>query len=232
MMAIPDLPDLPDACSLRRLTEADLPALLPLHAAVMAALPDASMFRLSGGPEAFFRSHFGERGESFGVFLAGELVAYGSLTRPLASDRDNYANDLGWPPERAARVALLSAAMVAPGHRRLGLHGVLINVRIAQARALGCPELLVRAAPANHASRQTLIEHGFALVWLGVQAEGSLRHVFWRPVDRPATDADESSLIWADAQELEAHRAWLAAGRVGVRARESDNAIGFALPPD
>jgi GNAT superfamily N-acetyltransferase len=222
---------LPAGCSLRSLQPADLPALMPLHAAVMAALPDASMFRLSGGPEAFFNSHFGERGESLGVFLADELVAYGSLTFPLASDRDNYANDLGWPPERAARVALLSAAMVAPEHRRLGLHGTLIEARVARAQALGMPDLLVRAAPANHASRQTLIEHGFALVWLGVQAEGSLRHVFWRPVDRFATDADETGLIWADAKELEAHRAWLSAGRVGVRAREADHAIGFALPP-
>ncbi|WP_267725745.1 hypothetical protein [Niveibacterium sp. 24ML] len=226
------MPELPAACRLRGLTEADLPALMPLHAAVMADLRDPSLFRLAGGPEAFFSSHVGARGESWGVFLADELVAYASLTLPRADDRDNYARDLGWPPERAARVAQLSAAMVAPEHRRLGLHGKLIDIRIARAQALGLPDLLVRAAPANALSRQTLIEHGFALVWLGVQAEGSLRHIFWRPADRMATGADDAGVIWADGADLEAQRVWLAAGRRGVRAREADHAIGFALPPD
>jgi len=224
------LPALPAACAMRTLGEADLPALMRLYALVMAVLPDASMFRLAGGAEAFSGAHLGLRGESLGVFLDDELVAYGALTLPLAGDRDNYANDLGWPAARAAQVALLSAAMVAPEHRGLGLHGTLIDARIARAAAFGRPDLLVRAAPANALSRQAVIERGFALIWLGVQAEGSLRHLFWRPVAQPATEADESSLIWADAQDLAAQGALLAAGRIGVRAREADNAIGFARP--
>ncbi|WP_374603806.1 N-acetyltransferase family protein [Niveibacterium sp.] len=220
-------PLLPAGCSLRRLDETDLPSLLQLYAAVMAALPDASMFRLAGGPEAFFRGHFGERGESLGVLLDGELVAYGALTLPRAGDRDNYANDVGWPAARAATVALLSAAMVAPEHRRLGLHGVLIDARIARAHALGKPDLLVRAAPANAASRQAVIERGFVLVWLGVQAEGSLRHVFWRPAGRPATAPAAGEVVWLDAEDLVAQQQLLATGWIGARVRPGDTAIGF-----
>ena len=72
----------------RALRADDLPALLQLHAAVMAALPDPAMFRLFGGAESFLSSHFGARGESLGAFVDGRLVAYGSLTRPAATDVD------------------------------------------------------------------------------------------------------------------------------------------------
>lgn len=222
-------PTLPaEDCHQRSLCPADLPALMQLYAAVMAAMPDASMFRLAGGPEVFFSNHFGERGESLGVFLGDTLVAYGALTLPRAGDVGNYANDLGWPPERAARVALLSAAMVSPEHRRIGLHGALIDARIARAAALGKADLLVRVAPANDASRQAVLECGFVLVWLGVQADGSLRHIFWRPSDRAATAADEADLVWAGAQDLAAQQRLLSAGLVGARARLTDAAIGFA----
>ncbi|WP_374403964.1 hypothetical protein [Niveibacterium sp.] len=217
-----------DDCHQRSLCPADLPALMQLYAAVMAAMPDASMFRLAGGADTFFNKHFGERGESLGVFLGDTLVAYGALTLPREGDVGNYANDLGWPPGRAASVALLSAAMVLPEHRRLGLHGTLIEARIARAAALGKPDLLVRAAPANHASRQAVVERGFALIWLGVQADGSLRHIFWRPSDRAATLGDEAALVWAEAQDLAAQQRLLSAGLVGVRARLTDAAIGFA----
>ena len=219
---------LPPGHTLRPLAAADLPALLELNAAVMRALPDPAMFRLFGGAEQFFATHFGERGESLGIFDGERVVAYGSLTRPAAHDRDNYAGDLGWTPERAGRVALLSAAMVDPACRGQGLHPALIDARIRLAAERGAPELLVRAAPANALSRRTLLDHGFALVWLGVQAEGSLRHVFWRPIEHAAWRADDAPLAWAAGDDLAHQRQLLDEGRVGVRTRDGDTAIGFA----
>ena len=224
---------LPPGHGLRRLHADDLPALRVLHAEVMRALPDASMFRLFGGPEQFFADHFGARGESLGVFAGDRCVAYGSLTTPAAGDSDNYAGDLGWPPARAGRVALLSAAMVDPAQRGQGLHPALIAARIERAREHGAPELLVRAAPANALSRRTLLQHGFALVWLGVQAEGSLRHVMWRPVAGAgwqAAAAEEPSLSWVGADDLARQQQLLQAGWIGVRARAGDAAIGFVRP--
>jgi GNAT superfamily N-acetyltransferase len=224
---------LPPAHSLRRLHASDLPALRLLHAEVLRALPDPAMFRLFGGLEQFLAAHFGARGESLGVFVDDRAVAYGSLTLPGAQDADNYANDLGWEPVRAGRVALLSAAMVCPTHRGQGLHPALIEARMALARERGASELLVRSAPANAQSRRTLLEHGFAVVWLGVQAEGSLRHVFWRPVDGAAwqaSEAESTSLTWAAAEDLAHQHSLLDAGWIGVRMRAEDTAVGFVLP--
>jgi len=214
--------------TMRLLSEADLAALLQLHEVVLDALPDRGLFKLFGGATSFLSSHFGQRGVSLGILEGGRLVGYGSLTLPQAGDRDNYAGDLGWPPERAGRVALLSAAMVDPLARGQGLHPALIKARIALARERGVPELLVRAAPANAHSRYTLLAHGFAVAWLGVQAEGSLRHVMWRPVDRPAWTGDESDLVWASGDDLELQKRLLREGRLGVSMREGESAIGFA----
>ena len=212
---------------LRALNADDLPALLQLHAAVMAALPDPAMFRLFGGAESFLSSHFGARGESVGAFNEGRLIAYGSLTQPAAADVDNYAGKLDWPVERAGRVGLLSAAMVDPAERGQGMHSTLITARIDLARERGVPELLVRAAPTNALSRRTLLAHGFVVVWLGVQAEGSLRHVLWQPTDRAAWQGSEEGLTWAAADDLEHQQRLLQSGRIGVRDGEG-GAIGFA----
>ena len=221
---------LPPAHTLRALTAADLPALHRLHDDVLRALPDPGLFRLFGGAERFLSGHLGARGRSLGVFAQDGLVAYGSLTRPAAEDLDNYAVDLGWPPERAGRVALLSAAMVHPSHRGKGLHRTLITGRIRLAADLGAPELLVRAAPANAVSRRTLLSHGFAVAWLGVQREGSLRHVLWRPIDGPAwvgSSSDDSAFSWAAADDLQEQQRLLGEGWLGVRMRDGDDALGF-----
>lgn len=223
---------LPPGHSLRALTADDLPALHRLHDDVLRALPDPGLFRLFGGAEKFLADHLGARGRSLGVFAQERLVAYGSVTLPAADDLDNYAGDLGWSSERAGGVALLSAAMVHPSHRERGLHRTLIASRIDLARALGVPELLVRAAPANAVSRRTLLSHGFAVAWLGVQREGSLRHVFWRPIDGPAWTppaSGEAAFAWAAADDLEEQKRLLAEGWIGVRMRPGEPAVGFVL---
>lgn len=215
--------------ALRRVGDDDLAAAVALHAEVLAALDDPQRFRLFGGCEAFVRSHVRDRGLSLGAFDGARMLAYGALTLPAAADADNYAADLGWPAERAGRVALLSAAMVAPDQRRRGWHGALIRARIAHAAKLGVDDLLVRAAPANAVSRATLLRHGFMVVWLGVQAEGSLRHVFWRPAGRPAAAGEVEA--WVGADDLAAQQAALARGLIGACQREADAAIGFGRPP-
>ena len=223
-------PPLPPGHALRELTHTDLPALLELNRAVVAALADPGLFRLFGGADSFLADHLGARGRSLGVFAQDHLVGYSSLTRPGPDDLDNYAVDLGWAPERAGRVALLSAAMVHPAHRVRGLHRALIAGRMALARGLGVQELLVRAAPANAVSRRTLLSHGFAVAWLGVQREGSLRHVLWRPIDEPAWSAPasgEPELAWVSAEDLAEQQRLLAEGWLGVRMRPGDPALGF-----
>ena len=225
----------PAGHTLRGLTVADLPALHRLHDDVLRALPDPALFRLFGGAERFLADHLGARGRSLGVFAQEGLVAYGSLTRPTAADLDNYAADLGWPADRAGRVALLSAAMVHPSQRGQGLHRTLIDGRLRLAAELGAPELLVRASPANAISRRTLLSHGFAVAWLGVQREGSLRHVLWRPIGGPAwvgPSQDDSAFTWAAAEDLAEQQRLLREGLLGVRMRPGDDALGFVRVAD
>ena len=218
---------LPPGYRLRPLGEADLPALHTLNQAVMAALPDAGSFRLFGGAERFFATHLGARGSSVGIFDAEALCAFGALTRPRADDVDNYAGDLGWTPQRAGTVALLSAAMVVPTRRRLGLHLALIRARLVLAAEMGHDEVLARAAPANARSRRNLLGAGFAIVWLGTQAEGSLRHIYWRPTAYEGTRT-RGPMTWVAAADIAAQQALLAQGLMGLARRAQDEAIGFA----
>lgn len=211
--------------ALRSLNQEDATAVHELHAQVRAALPDPALFQLWGGAEAFIAAHLpgpAARGESLGVWEGKRLIAYGSLTRPRAADADNYAACLGWPAARADCVGLLSAAMVAPDRRGLGLQGRLIDARIARAAALGIDELLCRASPANAVSRGALMRRGFALAWLGEQAGGLLRHVFWRPRDGLPT---ASALRWVAETDLDAQRAALTQGLMGLCL--SEQGIGF-----
>lgn len=226
--------ELPPHWAIRPLEEADLPALHRLLLDVTDALADPASLGLSGGAERFFASHCGQRGQSLGIFDADRLVAYGALTLPEADDSDNYANDLGWEPARAARAGLLSAAMVHPGWRGYGLHCALIRARLARAAAMGREELLARAAPANDRSRRNLLHQGFAIVWLGVQAPGALRHILWRPTSRSAWTAPprDAGLTWVAPLDLPAQTSLLTAGQWGVRTREADDWIGFATPAD
>ncbi len=207
----------------------DAPAVLALHDAVRAALQDPSLFQLWGGAESFVAAHLpgpAARGESWGIWdreSGNRLLAYGSLTRPQADDADNYANRLNWPAPRAAQVGLLSAAMVAPDWRGQGLQGRLIDARLARAAALGLPELLVRASPQNAVSQAALLHRGFAIVWLGEQAGGLLRHLYWRPVAglEPARPR-----AWIAIDDLDAQREALARGWIG-RALDGGGRIGF-----
>lgn len=200
---------------LSALRPCDAKAALELHTAVRAALPDPALFQLWGGAEAFIAAHLpgpAARGESLGVWEGERLIAYGSLTRPLADDADNYAACLGWPAARAGRVGLLSAAMVAPDRRGLGLQGRLIEARVARAAELGIDELLCRASPLNAVSRGALMRRGFALAWLGEQAGGLLRHVFWRPqAGLPPARISR----WVAESDLDAQREALADGLMG-----------------
>mgnify|MGYP000956368879 CR=1 FL=1 len=219
--------ELPPDCRQRPARASDVPALHELHQAVLAALPDASLFRLFGGAESFFQTHCGPRGESWVVEQGDQLLAYAALTLPRADDADNYALNLGWPAERAGRVGLLSAAMVHPQQRQQGLHRALIQLRVARAQALGLPELLARAAPANALSRQGLMGQGLAIVWLGEQAGGLLRHVYWRPAAQPVQGVVRAWLLPDDAA---GQQAALAQGWLGLALRPADGALGYGMP--
>ncbi|MFO1251994.1 MAG: hypothetical protein U1E77_12905 [Inhella sp.] len=217
--------ELPPGCQLRLAQAGDVPALHALHEAVLAALPDPSLFRLFGGAESFFQTHCGQRGESWVVAQGGQLLGYAALTLPMADDADNYALNLGWPAERARRVGLLSAAMVRPSQRQQGLHRALIRQRLLRAQALGLPELLARAAPANALSRQGLMSQGLAIVWLGEQAGGLQRHVYWR---RSAAPVAGRVAIWLAADDTAGQQAALAQGWLGLRS--GAGRIGYGPP--
>lgn len=234
---MPDTHALPPDCHLRPVHPGDLPALHDLHEAVRAALPDPSLFRLYGGAESFFHTHCGQRGESWVVAQGEHLLGYAALTLPLADDADNYALNLGWPADRARRVGLLSAAMVRPDQRQQGLHRALIEQRLQRAQELGLPELLARAAPANALSRQGLMARGLAIVWLGEQAGGLQRHVYWRRSAAPVAGRVSIWLAADDAagQQAALARGWLGlqagAGRIGFGPASAEPALSVAASP-
>lgn len=69
---------------------------------------------------------------------------------------------LGWMPGTATHVAELRYAVVAPEHRRSGVHRALLNAREMYFRRRGGNLLLTAVKEANLPSRRSLLRHGWS----------------------------------------------------------------------
>ena len=202
--------------SLRTLNPADLDAILDLQAEVLAPLAKGFIRPKPATELAAYLD--GRRGAAFGVEERGRLVAIAFLMLP-GRDSPNAA-DLPFmlvpPADWSFATAFLENTMVLESARGRGLQSALVDARLAHARAAGMRWICSGVHFRNRASWRNLLARGLvvadcredrgypALGMLGALGEAELRY-------------DPDDAIDVAAADFAAHRAALAAGRVGTR---------------
>ena len=203
----------------RRLTPADLGAVVELHAQAHRSMPRPGL--LARESVDFFDAHLGDAaggGLALGVERAGRLVAYGILGLPAADDPYHFGHELHWPAARLERCSLCDGAVVAAEARGRGLHALLIAHRLRLSEAAGRAESLATAAPGNPASWRHLLRQGF-VVRRVIERFGGPRYLLHRPAGS-RIDVDRSGAVAAGAApgqaDLLRQAALLRQGCVGV----------------
>lgn len=189
------------AHALHRLVAADLPAEL-----VAAETPE------------FFAAHAERAGQLLGIFTDRGLAACAVLGLPGPADA-NFGVDHGLAAADLPQVAHLDGASVHPRYRGNRLHRLLIEWRLAEARAAGRPIVLSTAAPGNHASLDNLLACGLQIRGLTVKF-GGRRYLLRRDLDRDARPAGDGR--WVDALDYALQETLLRAGLRGWQARRGE----------
>lgn len=196
------------AHALHRLATADLPAGL-----VAAETPE------------FFAAHAERAGRLLGIFTDRGLAACAVLGLPGPADA-NFGADHGLPAADLPKVAHLDGASVHPRYRGNRLHRLLIEWRLAEARAAGRSIVLSTAAPDNHASLDNLLACGLQIRGLTVKFGGP-RYLLRRDLDDEVHPAANGR--WVDAQDHALQETLLRAGLRGWQARRGEpRALYFA----
>ena len=202
--------------SLRALRPADLDSILDLQAEVLAPLAKGFIRPKPASELAAYLD--GRRGAAFGVEEEGRLVAIAFLMLPGPAS-PNPA-DLPFRLVPAAdwsfATAFLENTMVVESARGRGLQSALVDARLAHARAAGMRWICSGVHFRNRASWRNLLARGLviadcredrgypALGLLGALGAAELRY-------------DPDDAIDVPAAYFAAHRAALAADRVGTR---------------
>lgn len=203
-----------DGACLRILDAHDYRAWTALRDTVIQALPDPDLYVRERDEPAFYAAHVEPMGETLGVFVRDQLVAYAMVEFPKADAPDNMARMIGWDPACYAGVAHLSSCMVLPKWRGLGLQRALLTTRIMLALSHGRYLCMAMVSLRNLSSIHNMLSRGLHIAWTGM-LDGCERHVMVIDLqDRLDLDAhDEKLLSSVDFPEL---RAAARAGYVGI----------------
>lgn len=161
----------------KRLTLADMPAVLALQAQAIAELP-ADQFAPLTPPEV--ARTFGPDGVVHGAVMGGRLLAYQSLCA-YGTGAENLALDLGVDP---ASVVNLEETVVHPAARGLRLNDRLTRRSQRWAREAGYATLATTVSPFNVASLKSHMRAGFELAKLVAKYGGAWRYVLVIPLAR------------------------------------------------
>lgn len=175
----------------RLLTIADLDALERVHRDLVARAP---LGTVALETTEFLAGHLGAEGCTVGLFLRGQLVAYGILGLSGAAHA-RLCGLLGLSPPRCARLALLDGVGVVPAFRGRGAHRYLNRVREALAGRHGRDLIAASAAPTNAVSWRNLMRLGLEVRGLARMFGGHWRYLMLRderavPADAPAEFVD------------------------------------------
>lgn len=138
----------------RRLSEADMSALLTAQRAVTDAASDESLY-LAASEDDFLRIL--RDGELWGFFAGGRLAAALALLPPGLGDGLGGYLDI---PDNPTAVAELDRYFTAPAYRRNGLGSELVRLAKRRAFALGARGIAATVSPRNHASIRALVSGG------------------------------------------------------------------------
>ncbi|MDF1485551.1 hypothetical protein PY257_10230 [Ramlibacter sp. H39-3-26] len=169
------LAGIPDA-HMRVLQDGDFAAWSALRDAVIAALPDPDFYVREDDEQAFFAAHASPHGETLGVFVGGQLVAYAMVGFPDAAAPDNLGRVIGLAPALHGAVAHVSSCMVLPAWRGHRLQRTLLDIRLMLAQMQGRHLCMAMVSLHNHLSCHNLLRQGLHIAWTGM-IDGLQRHV-------------------------------------------------------
>ncbi|WP_246320347.1 GNAT family N-acetyltransferase [Paenibacillus qinlingensis] len=165
---------------IRRLGHMDVPAIRALMVDVVSRLASQELFATDD--EQYLNAHIEEKGEIYGAFLNGKLVAYSALAFPGSSE-SNLGREFGVPESDLAYVAILDATIVHETVRGLGLQRYFHELREGRAREKGCRYLYSTVHPDNVVSKHNLEGAGFILQFTRLMYNGKLRHCYAKWLD-------------------------------------------------
>jgi RimJ/RimL family protein N-acetyltransferase len=194
----------------RLLTIADLDALELVHRDIVDRAPLGTVARET---TEFLASHMGAEGCTVGLFLEGQLIAYGILGLSGAA-HGRLGGLLGLSGEERERMAILDGVGVVSAFRGRGAHAHLNRVRGALADRHGRQLIAATAAPANPASWRNLMRFGLEIRGLARMFGGHWRYLMLR--DESRTRA-ASPVEFADALDIPRQQRLLDLGWRGVR---------------
>ncbi|MBB3113944.1 GNAT superfamily N-acetyltransferase [Paenibacillus phyllosphaerae] len=165
---------------IRRLGAVDVPFVLALMEEVIARLPSQALFAMDD--EAYLLAHVEERGEIFGAYRDGALVAYSVLAYP-GKCAGNLGPEFGVLEHELDDVAVLDATIVHESARGLGLQRRFHELREQRARERGCHYLYATVHPDNVASVRNLEAEGLTLQFTRPMYGDKLRHCYAKQLD-------------------------------------------------
>jgi ribosomal protein S18 acetylase RimI-like enzyme len=193
----------------RILAGTDFPRLVALHALVVQGLAPGLLVRES---DDFLRRHLGPDGMTFAIERDGTMAAYGVLGLRGPEHADVVRRlGLKTPPG----LALLDGVGVDTDARGLGLHRMLIRLRIAEAARLGILRAAATVSPKNERSARNLLAEGLLVRARTTMFAGYPRFIVLRtPDDPPGCPATAGVRVPLD--DATRQEELLAAGYAGV----------------
>ena len=160
---------------IRRLGHRDVPDIRALMVDVVSRLASQDFFAMDD--EDYLNVHIQEKGEIYGAFLNGKLVAYSVLAFPGRSE-SNLGREFGVPEQDLPYVAILDATIVHESVRGRGLQRYFHELREDRAREKGCRYLYSTVHPQNVVSKNNLEAEGFILQFTRPMYNGKPRHCY------------------------------------------------------
>jgi len=136
------------------LTAADAPAMMALQQEMLDALPSPRWYFPSREEEYAAKA---AGGFALGLWDQGQLIAL-NIAVPAGMDDHSYAEMLG---TGEARSLDFQDIIVAPSHRRQGIHSFFLALREQQARSLGMTALYATVDPENEPSLRAFAKAGY-----------------------------------------------------------------------
>ncbi|MFX3631263.1 MAG: N-acetyltransferase family protein [Candidatus Pristimantibacillus sp.] len=160
---------------IRRLYHLDLQEILSLMIDIIARLPFQDFFAMDD--EDYLLELINGKGEVYGAFNNGELVAYSVLAFPGVSE-SNLGTEFGLLEKELPFVAALDSTVVHESVRGLGLQRFFHELRENRAKEKGCLYLYSTVHPQNYTSINNLEAAGFTLQFTRPMYGGKNRHCY------------------------------------------------------
>jgi GNAT superfamily N-acetyltransferase len=214
--------------SKRFLEPSDFDSVMSFRATILSQLGDPDHYRREADEEAFVFRHLDCRGCTIGLFDRRTLVAFGCLALAEHDDTALLRKASTISPDE---VAWLSATMVHPSYRGVGLQKFLIEERILEGYRRGRRCFASMVSPANHFSWKNLTTSRMHVRAVTKVDEKHDRLILLGSMDHNI-QFDPRSMVIVDAQNVGLQHLLLETSYVGVEPHGETAQIRYYKPLD